>query len=288
MITFNPGDANLLINILRLLHDAIKAYRTRTGEEHPGKREQVLSEAVEEAAKMSAQGADNNTVVSKIQTKLEEGLGAGGRDEILRRASSIMALAEPFEMESFEYFTNLSVVLSKARDFCISANIFRLRGATNGQIALLPLPQLSRKLREVCSDYAVITDRLLTGDVFKVRIIEAPAFLSTSVAGLHITLSLGLINSDHVGGSYVRAANAELLLAKGTEVNKIGFDVKSDYYLPAFEVRLSGREFKELISAIFDDLTAYATELADEQHEFRNDVQPALSEILSRWPQSGR
>ena len=104
MLNLHGVDINSVINALRLVLDGFKFYGQK-GDKKPDKREQVLKETVEKAEEMSAKGATTDQVVQEIETTLERELGAPARTEILARASSILALAQPFEVESFHSTT---------------------------------------------------------------------------------------------------------------------------------------------------------------------------------------
>src|SRR6266481_4512110 len=110
---FHSPDPSLIINALRFILESYKLYRSRSGQKLPEKQEEVLEETVVKAEEMSAKGASTETVVSEIETNLERELGKAAKDEIVNRASSILALAHPFELEAFQYYENLSRMLKR-------------------------------------------------------------------------------------------------------------------------------------------------------------------------------
>ncbi len=273
-------DPNLIINALRFLLDAWKEYRSRTGQKEPDKKEEVLKETVEQAEEMSAQGADAGKIVSQIETKLELGLGTAVKDEIIGRASSILALVQPFQVEAFEYYKNILLVLNKAQEFCKSANIFKLRGATVGNVEHLELPQLGLILPTICGEFKVLAShRMVRGNAFNVRLLAVRAHLSTGAEALQVVLRLELSKAYTTGGSYSEQQVITFTLSKGSEVNRIAFDFERSGpfgYLGGADFRLTSKDFQAIVSAILDDLNNYASELAEEQRDFKETIAPAL------------
>ena len=288
MANFLPHDPNLIINALRLVLEGWKSYRSGSGQKRPDKKEEVLKETVERAEEMSAQGAEAGKIVSQIERKLEQGLGTAVKDEIIGRASSILALAQPFEVEAFEYYKNILLVLNKAQEFCKSANIFKLRGATVGNVEHLELPHLSLILPAICGDFKVLTgQRMVRGNAFRVGLLAVGAYLSTGAEPLQVALRLELEKAYTTGGSYSERLLINLFLAKGSEVNRIAFnfDRSSSFsYLGGADFRLTSKDFQAIVSAILDDLNNYASELAEEQRDFKETIAPALASILAQWP----
>ncbi len=286
MTSFHSPDPNLIVSALKFLLETYKLYRSRSGRKTPEKQEEVLEETVAKAEEMSAGGAPAEEVVSEIETKLERDLGPAVKEGIIRRASSILALAQPFEVEAFRYYDNLSEVLKRAQEFCKATNMFRLRGATNSDFAVLQMPKLGLALREVCADYRILTYGLGRGDVLQVRPIGVRTFLSTRVEAIHVALDLELTRAQRTGGTWTDHMKALLFLSGGSEVNKIGFTLNQPVespYLLDFEVRLTGQQFQQIVSALLDDLNNYANELAEEQREFKERIAPQLAVILGPW-----
>jgi hypothetical protein len=278
------ADPNLVISTFRLILDGLKELRTRRGQSEPGKTEETLKKGVEHAEKMSAKGASADEVVSAIQSKLEQDLGPAARDEIIGRASSILALTEPFEIEAFQYYKNLLLVLTKARDSCESTNIFKLRGSTS---VALELPQLSTQLLRMPSIFEGLTrDLRRSGQVVGVETVSVKAFLTTGAEPLMVVITLDTAENSMTGRTYGRRDQAELALKQGDEANQIRFRVARYTHYPFrdFDIRLTGEEFRAMVSAIFADVSNYAGELAREQKGFREQIAPALKEILNRWP----
>lgn len=286
MPNFHSQDPNLIINALRLILDGYKFLRSRGGKGVPEKQEEVLEETVAKAEEMSAQGASAETVETEIETSLERDLGKAAKDEIVSRASSILALAHPFEVEAFRYYDNLSHVLKRAQDFCKATNIFQLRGATNGAISVLPTPQLNQTLVEITQNFRFFCGQLRRGDVLEVAPSTTRAFLSTRPEAVHIKFVLSLKRANVTGGTYMDTMSGELSLSPGSEVNKIRFNVArpaESPYLMDFEIRLTGKEFQQVVSAILDDLNRYAAELAEEQRDFKERLGPQLAALLEPW-----
>jgi hypothetical protein len=79
--------------------------------------------------------------------------------------------------------------------------------------------------------------------------------------------------------------SGELFLSSGSEVNKIGFGVArgESPYMIDFEIRLTGREFQQIVSAVLDDLSRYTNELAEEQRDFKERLAPQLAAVLGPW-----
>ena len=66
-------------------------------------------------------------------------------------------------------------------------------------------------------------------------------------------------------------------------MNRIAFDVLAPAYVQGGEIRITGKEFQVIVSAMFDDLNNYMRELGEEQHEFKERVGPALEAGLKTW-----
>jgi hypothetical protein len=192
-------------------------------------------------------------------------------------------LAQPFEIEAFRYYDNLALILDRAREFCKNANIFKLRGSTDGTFEYLELPRLAKVLPDICGNFTFLMDQFLVGGVFRVRPTRITTMLSTKAGGLLIWFDLALENDYAGGGSYIDNGSAYLSIKQGTEVNRIAFDVLTPKYMRSGEVRLTGIEFQAIVSTIFDDLNNYVRELAEEQLEFKERVGPALGAILKTW-----
>jgi hypothetical protein len=283
---FHSQDPNLIINALRLILEGYKFLRSRGGKGVPEKQEEVLEETVAKAEEMSAQGATAETVGAEIETSLERDLGKAVKDEIVSRASSILALAHPFDPEAFRYYENLTHVLKRAQSFCAGTNIFQLRGASNGVISVLPMPQLNQTLVEITQNFRFFCGQLRRGDILEVVPSTTGAFLSTKPEAVHVKFVLSLKRAQVTGGTYMDRMSGELSLSPGSEVNKIGFNVArpaESPYLMDFEIRLTGKEFQQVVSAVLDDLNRYATELAEEQRDFKERLAPQLAAVFDRW-----
>jgi len=281
---FHSPDPNLDISALRFILESYKLYRSRGGDKKE-KQEEVLEETVAKAEEMSAQGASPQTVVAEIETNLERDLGKLAKDEIVKRASSILALAHPFEPEAFRYYENICQVLKRAQDFCASTNIFRLRGTANDAISVLPMPQLNLVLEEITGHFGFSCKQLERAQgVLNVKA-TSKTYLVTKPEALHVKLALVLTRACSVGGTYSDAMGAGLTLSSGSEVNRIGFDVfaAESPLLQGFEIRLTAKEFEQIISALLDDLIQYAADLADEQRQFKEQIAPQLDAMLQAW-----
>lgn len=286
MTNFHSVDPNLIINALRFILEGYKTYRDRKGQNTPEKQEEVLEETVTKAEEMSAQGASVEAVVSQIETKLERDLGKAAKDEILNRASSILALARPFEVEAFRYYDNLSRVLLRAQDFCVATKIFQLRGAKNDTFSVLPMPQLSTALREVTEDFQFLCGELRRAqDVISATTSRTASYLLTMPPALRIGLGFNLTRARSSGGTWADTMAAELALSPGSEVNKIGFNVAraESPFLRDFEIRITAKEFQRVVSAILDDVNSYVTELGEEEKHFKERLAPQLAALLERW-----
>lgn len=287
MSNFHSPDPNLVINALRFILESYKLYRSDSGKKKE-KQEEVLKKTVAKAEEMSAQGASPQTVVREIETELERDLGKQVKDEIVRRASSILALAQPFEPEAFRYYENLSQVLNRAQDFCASANVFRLRGSTNSAVSVLPMPQLNLALAEITKDFEFSCKQLERAqDVLKATA-TSKTYSVTKPEALHVRLAFSLTRARAVGGTFSDAMSAGLALSPGSEVNKIGFNVLTaeSPFIQSFEIRLTAAEFEKIVSALLDDLNQYATELANEQRQFKEQIAPQLDSVLQAWAHS--
>jgi hypothetical protein len=280
---FHSPDPNLIINALRFILESFKLYRSQSGQKAPEKQEEVLEETVTKAEEMSAQGASAEAVVSEIETSLERDLGKVAKDEIVSRASSILALAHPFDLEAFRYYENLTQVLKRAQEFCASAKIFQLRGATNGAFSVLPMPRLNVALQEVTENFEFLCGELQRAQsVIKSTVSKTGTYLSTKPAALHVKLVFNLTRTRSIGGTYADAMAAELALSSGSEVNKIGFQVAppaESPFLRDFEIRITAKEFQQVVSGILDDVNQYVTELAEEQQHFKERLVPQLSAL---------
>jgi hypothetical protein len=288
--SFHGADPNLIINGLKFVLDVWKTYRSRNGQEEHNKSEEVLGQTVEKAQEMSAGGASADQLVSEIETRLERDLGTVAKDEIISRVSSMVALARPFEVDSFQYYEYLVLILKRAQEFCRSTNIFKLRGEAIGAAEYLDLPQLASVLPGICGSFKVFTDYLIVGNVFAARPILVKSYLSTARDPLQVLLTLELKKAYSIGGSYAEQTKVALSLTKGSEVNKIGFDLIKSVEFPSYfkgaEFRLTNKEFQAIASAIFDDLNNYVAELAEEEKRFREQFAPALVAILGPWMKS--
>lgn len=287
MSSFYSPDPNLIINALRFLLESYKLYRARRGQQVPEKQEEVLEETVTKAEELSATGASPEKVASEIANNLERDLGVAAKDEIIRQASSLLLVAQPFELEAFQYYEHLVQILKRAQDFCASANIFQLRSATNGKFSVLPMPRLNTAIQEVTENFAFLCGSLQrVRDVIKTTPSQVATYLSTEPSALHVKLALNLTRARSAGGTYVDTMVAVLVLASGSEVNRIGFDISrpaESPFLEDFDIRLTGKEFQQIVSAILDDVNHYTTELAGEQRDFKERLGPQLSAVLGNW-----
>jgi hypothetical protein len=289
MSNFHGTDPNLLVNALRLILEGFKTLRSEKGQPNPEKREEVLEETIEKARELSAEGVGADKVASEIETRLEHKLGRAAKDEIIGRVTSILTLAQPFDLEAFRYFENLSRILARAQTFCVTSNIFKLRGrrVENWGYELLLLPKTGLALRQISNDFDVLTTALCgQRDVIGAHVSKALAFLRTGARTLHIGLALDVDRAFSMGGSSTENKHVTLCLTSGSEVNRVGFDVvqpTSVSALPGLDLRLTATEFHALVSALLEDLNGYTKELADEEQTFRNQVAPALDRILAEW-----
>jgi hypothetical protein len=227
---------------------------------------------------MSAKGVGTEEVVSQITTNLEEHLGSATKDEIIQRASSILALAKPFEVGAFEYYRNLSVVFKRTTDFCVDTNIFKLRAEADGSLLL---PYLSSKLGPMFDEFRAVSHQLLGGDVFRVRL----DFVGAYLPAFGIKLGFELEKGFSVGGSYKERKVATLLMVEGDEVNKAGFKIRFEgYYLQQVQFRLTATDFQQIVAALLRDINAYVTDLAQEERNFKENIAPSLEALLSQWP----
>jgi hypothetical protein len=266
--------------------EGIKSYRSSRGEQRPGRQEEVLKDTVEKAEELSAEGAGAEKVVSEIESRLEQELGAEVKEQLIGRASSMLALAQPFEIEAFRYFDNLALVLGRAQEFCSMTNIFRLRGTADGNATYLALPKLGLLLPRIFKHFAEVTHLLEVGNTFQASPVAIRTFLTNRSPFLYILISVEVRKSHVTGGSYSENGPLELWLKAGSEINSIGFAPSTPLpyrYLKDAEARLSAKDFQQILSAILDDLNNYVTELATEQKDFRERIAPALETILSVW-----
>lgn len=283
---FHSIDPNLIINAFRLVLEGIKSYRSSRGEQTPDKQEEVLQDTVERARELSAEGAGTDKVVSEIESRLEQGLGVKVKEEMIGRASSILALAQPFEIESFRYCENLVLVLNRAQEFCSMTNIFRLRGTADGNATYLALPKVGLVLPRLFRNFREVAHQLEGGDVFQASPTSTRTYLMNRMQFLYVLIAVEVRKAYAIGGSYSENVPVELRLKAGSEINSIGFAASTPLpytYLKDIEVRLTAKDFQEVISAILDDINNYATELATEQKEFRERIAPALGTIMSVW-----
>jgi hypothetical protein len=292
MSAFHGADPELIVNALRLILESFKTLRSARGEHKPGKPEEVLGETVDRADELSSAGAGADEVASEIETKLEYGLGRAGKDEILDRATFILALAQPLDLEAFRYYETLLQVLTKARDFCAVSNIFRLRGnhIKPWGYELLPLPGAGAVLQKITRDFDVLTGALLNQDrVIRARVTEVAAWLRTGMPPLQVGVGFEVTMATSMGESYAEGGHAMLSLAAGSEINRIAFEIvqpTSVPRLPGLDLMLTATQFHDLVSAMLQDISAYAKELAEEEHDFRVRIAPALEQVLSSWTKS--
>ncbi len=288
MANFHSPDPSLIINALRFILDSYKLYRSRRGQNLPEKQEEVLEETVAKAEEMSAEGASTETVVSEIETNLERQLGKATKDEIVSRASAILALADPFDLEAFRYYENLAQVLKRAQNFCASANIFQLRGATNGPFSVLRMPRLNLALQDVTENFKFPCTQLERAQGVLKATATSATYLVTKPEALHVKIEFVLSRARVTGGTYSDRMSAGLALSSGSEVNKIGFGVVTaeSPFLQSFEIRLTGEEFEKIVSALLDDLSQYTADLANEQRRFKEQIAPQLDAVLRAWAKS--
>lgn len=285
MANFHSADPNLIVNALRLILDGYKFLRSRNGKGAPDKEEEVLEKAVSKAEEMSGRGAPAETVTSEIETNLERDLGKAVKDEIINRASSILALAQPFDLEAFQYYECLNKVLKQAQDYCTSARIFQLRGANNGAFSVLRMPALNLALQHVTRDFEFSCGQLRRAQgIIKVAA-TSTSYLVTKAEGLHVSLAFALTRARSTGGTYLDDMTAGLALSSGSEVNKVGFNVVTaeSPFVQSFEIRITGNEFEQILSALLDDLNKYTADLANEQQQFKEEIAPQFDAVLRTW-----
>ena len=233
---------------------------------------------------MSSKGVEAKEVLSELETTLEGELGAATRSEIIIRASTLMAIARPFELEAFRYYDQLCSVLDSAREFCDSKNIFTLRGEYSDGKGSLLLPKVSPVLRSLLKNSGALVDDFQDQDTIAVSVVHATAVLTTNRERLYVHVLVQANKTDHMGGTYTRGGIYGLALAVGTQVNRIGFRIDQRperSFARDFEIMLNSDEFKKFVLAIYSDLTDYANELLKEQGEFKDEIRPALEQVLS-------
>lgn len=292
MSGFHAADPNLLINALRLILEGFKTFRSGKGQEKPEKREEVLQETVERAEELSTGGAGADKVASEVEAKLESGLGRAGKDEIIERATFILAVAQPFDLGAFRYYESLSKVLARAQDFCTVSNIFRLRGLRDRVLGseVVALPSVGPLIREISNGFDVITtSQLEQRDTIRARLIDAFALLGAGARALRVVLDVEVEKATSFGDRYREKGHATLFLTAGAEINWLAFEVERATNLPGLpgvELRLTAKQFHDLVSAILEDLSRYAKELADEETDFKSRIAPALEKVLGAWTKS--
>ncbi len=73
---------------------------------------------------------------------------------------------------------------------------------------------------------------------------------------------------------------------QGSEVNVVRFALgrpAESPFLRDFEMRLTGTEFKRLVTEILGDVDAYSRELMEEEREFRESTGPQLEALMKAW-----
>jgi hypothetical protein len=147
------------------------------------------------------------------------------------------------------------------------------------------MPGLNQALLEITENFGFFCGQLRRGDVIEVSPSTVQSFLSTKAEAVNIQFVLSLKRARVTGGSYMDRMSGELFLSSGSEVNKIGFGVArgESPYMIDFEIRLTGREFQQIVSAVLDDLSRYTNELAEEQRDFKERLAPQLAAVLGPW-----
>ena len=281
-LSFHGFDANLIINSFRLVLEGWKLLRTQSGQKEPEKKEEVLEEAVKKAEQMSEAGADGENVASEIGSALERELGSTVKDDVLSRAASILAIAQPFETKAFRYYDNLDSTLSAVRQFCVNSNVFVLRARTVKGVQYLPMPKLGLALNTLFKDTEVFRAFIPDRHVIRYGIAHIQASLTSAAGNLSIIVILRILRATSMGESYSDEQTIELFLRPGTQVNRIGFRSlgrTTDQRIVDFELLVLGTEFEALIKALLDDVTDYTGDLANEQRAFKERFAPMLLSI---------
>jgi hypothetical protein len=288
--SFHPGaeDVQSLIGVLRLLLDGYKTWRSerRQSDKQADKEERALEDALKDAeAKTTGSAIDPQTVVSGIEAKLEEDLGASGKDAIMGRAAGILALSRPFDVESFRFYDLLSNVLVAANTFSAAMNLYRLRGnADDSNGYILHLPRTSAPCQRLLerSGY-LLTDASYGDNAVGCRIAEVHTFITTS-SELRVMAVVEVKRASTWGEQYDDFPSFGLTLTAGDEVNQIGFHIDNQpqrSFLRDFSVRLTVKELKDLLFAVLSDLADITEELFHEEKRLRDEVTPALAQLMA-------
>ena len=278
--TFSPEDANLFLSGLRLLLDAWRTFRSRKGHKTLEHREEVLRDAVEKAEAKHENATDT---VREIEAVLEIELGTEVKNEIFARATSILAIAEPFRVEAFRYSDALFQVLRAAQAFCKSSNIFALRGKDIHDVDHLRLDKLAQEVRALLEPAGFPDDDLSVEHVGKASLQDLIATLMSGNDPLSIHVSVGLTMSyATTGGVYHETKHCTYALVPGREINYIGFQARNSApYFQSFEQRITAGNLSSLVDAILTDLAGYENELSAEQKKFTQNVGPAITTIVA-------
>jgi hypothetical protein len=113
---------------------------------------------------------------------------------------------------------------------------------------------------------------------------QVVAVLRTESEGSRMRVLVKGMVSTHMGETYPKRLLWGLSLVPGREVNRIGFDVvqcPKYHSSDGFDVRITLGEFKELAFSALADLAEYSSELAREERTFRDEIGPALENILA-------
>jgi hypothetical protein len=179
----------------------------------------------------------------------------------------------------------LSKALGAAGMFCAANNVFRLRGEPRDGGYILLLPKLSAVFHRVLEPVTrYFRSFFLEDRVIRVSISGVAVALSTESRGLTVRVYTTAEKAYATGGSYAERYRFDFSLTSGREVNRIGFHVEQNpRWVSAqdFDTRLTIEQLRDLVSALFDDLTSLADELSREELTFDKEIVPALALILS-------
>jgi hypothetical protein len=281
-------ELRLFMDALRLLVSGYSIFRGRKPEPggQAGEEERAIDEAIRTAeTEIEVPGADSERVGRELEERLEAKLGPQAKDAIIKRALGIMALAHPYEMKSFRYYEVLEQLLSGTRAFFLANNVFKLRGEAEDGGRFLPLGKFSAVLKRLLERSGYFgrvfrADR----DVLDVSVEAVFAMPRTESEGSDMAVSVKAKKSDHMADVYSDGYLWAFKLVPGTEVNRIGFHVERHpqyHYSNDFDMRITLQEFQDLALAALGDLNDYASELADEERSFKEELGPALNQALA-------
>lgn len=288
-IPINLDELRIFIDSLKLLLSAIdifRPHRDQPPDRQTQKKEETLGQAIQKAERdMTSPQVDAKEIAHDLEVSLETELGETGKDAVIARALGIVAITRPFEIKSFQYAEHLSQVLQAAHTFCEANNVFRLRGEPSDGEYILPLPRLGAAFRRLLKHESSYFDELFRErSVIGVSVSEVGALLKTGSEELFLVVCTTITKACMTGGTEDEISWFRFSLAPGSEVNRIGFNVKETprhVFARDFDTRLSIDQLRELVFALFDDLTKLANELSQEEAAFDKEISPALTQILA-------